>query len=127
VAKSAVGGFRPGVNLRAGGSQVPAVAQLFRGYPISAWRTKTPNQRVSAAVLGSNLGESSYDCSLMTAGPPNTVSHPTAVLIIATVATVWGFGFPMTRIVLDGGLSVGAQWCIRFTFTNSRIKPSYSW
>jgi hypothetical protein len=22
---------------------------------------------------------------------------------------VWGFGFPMTRIVLDGGLSVGAD------------------
>ena len=31
------------------------------------------------------------------------------MLIIALVATVWGFGFPMTRIVLDGGLSVGAQ------------------
>jgi hypothetical protein len=24
------------------------------------------------------------------------------VLIIALVATVWGFGFPITRIVLDG-------------------------
>ena len=24
------------------------------------------------------------------------------------VATIWGFGFPMTRIVLDGGISVGA-------------------
>ena len=36
------------------------------------------------------------------------ISHSTAVLIIASVATVWGFGFPMTRIVLDGGLSVGS-------------------
>ena len=43
-----------------------------------------------------------------------TISHRTAVLIIASVATVWGFGFPMTRIVLDGGLSVGAQMGIRF-------------
>ncbi len=42
------------------------------------------------------------------------ISHPTAVLIIASVATVWGFGFPMTRIVLDGGLSVGALMSIRF-------------
>jgi len=35
------------------------------------------------------------------------ISHGTAVLIIASVATVWGFGFPMTRIVLDGGLPRG--------------------
>src|SRR5271157_5743701 len=35
------------------------------------------------------------------------ISHPTAVLIIASVATVWGFGFPMTRVVLDGGLPRG--------------------
>jgi drug/metabolite transporter (DMT)-like permease len=42
------------------------------------------------------------------------ISHPTAVLIIASVATVWGFGFPMTRIVLEGGLSVGALMSIRF-------------
>jgi drug/metabolite transporter (DMT)-like permease len=42
------------------------------------------------------------------------ISHARAVLIIALVATVWGFGFPMTRIVLDGGLSVGAQMGIRF-------------
>jgi hypothetical protein len=45
------------------------------------------------------------------------ISHSTAVLI-ASVATVWGFGFPMTRIVLDGGLSVGAV-SIRFTCANS--------
>ena len=42
------------------------------------------------------------------------ISHPTAVLIVASVATVWGFGFPMTRIVLDGGLSVGGLMSIRF-------------
>ncbi len=30
------------------------------------------------------------------------------------VATVWGFGFPATRIVLDGGLSVGALMGLRF-------------
>ena len=42
------------------------------------------------------------------------VSHARAVFIIALVATVWGFGFPMTRIVLDGGLSVGAQMGLRF-------------
>ncbi len=44
----------------------------------------------------------------------HAISHPTAVLIIALVATVWGFGFPMTRIVLDGGLSVGALMGLRF-------------
>jgi drug/metabolite transporter (DMT)-like permease len=43
-----------------------------------------------------------------------TISHRTAVLIIALVATVWGFGFPATRIVLDGGLSVGALMGLRF-------------
>jgi hypothetical protein len=49
-------------------------------------------------------------------------SHARAVLIIALVATVWGFGFPMTRIVLDGGLSVGAQMLhIR------ESKPTYKW
>jgi drug/metabolite transporter (DMT)-like permease len=36
------------------------------------------------------------------------------VLIIALVATIWGFGFPTTRIVLDGGLSVGALMGLRF-------------
>ena len=36
------------------------------------------------------------------------------MLIIALVATIWGFGFPMTRIVLDGGLSVGALMGLRF-------------
>ena len=46
--------------------------------------------------------------------PQSEISHRTAVLIIASVATVWGFGFPMTRIVLDGGLSVGALMSIRF-------------
>ncbi|MGO9519102.1 MAG: DMT family transporter [Candidatus Korobacteraceae bacterium] len=46
--------------------------------------------------------------------PQPEISHSTAILIIASVATVWGFGFPMTRIVLDGGLSVGALMSIRF-------------
>ncbi len=42
------------------------------------------------------------------------ISHRTAVLLIALVATIWGFGFPATRIVLDGGLSVGALMGLRF-------------
>src|SRR5271169_5340561 len=46
--------------------------------------------------------------------PEGGISHRTAALIIASVATVWGFGFPMTRIVLDGGLSVVALMSIRF-------------
>jgi drug/metabolite transporter (DMT)-like permease len=45
---------------------------------------------------------------------PAPISHATAVLIIASVAMVWGFGFPMTRIVLEGGLSVGALMSARF-------------
>ena len=45
---------------------------------------------------------------------PAPISHRTAILIIATVATIWGFGFPTTRIVLDGGLSVGALMGLRF-------------
>jgi drug/metabolite transporter (DMT)-like permease len=45
---------------------------------------------------------------------PAPISHGTAVLIVATVATIWGFGFPATRIVLDGGLSVGALMGLRF-------------
>ena len=51
---------------------------------------------------------------MTTRRPQHAISYPTAVLIIASVATVWGFGFPMTRIVLDGGLSVGALMSIRF-------------
>jgi len=43
-----------------------------------------------------------------------SISHGAAVLIIAVVAMVWGLGFPMTRIVLDGGLSVGALMGLRF-------------
>ena len=52
----------------------------------------------------------------MTKNPaqPAPISHLTATLVIATVATVWGFGFPATRIVLDGGLSVGALMGLRF-------------
>lgn len=42
------------------------------------------------------------------------VSHRTAVLLIATAALIWGFGFPMTRIVLNGGESVGVLMSVRF-------------
>jgi drug/metabolite transporter (DMT)-like permease len=42
------------------------------------------------------------------------VSHAAAVLIIASVAAVWGLGFPMTRFALDGGISVGALMSARF-------------
>ena len=45
---------------------------------------------------------------------PAPVSHGTAVLTIASVATIWGFGFPMTRFALDGGISVGALMSVRF-------------
>jgi drug/metabolite transporter (DMT)-like permease len=42
------------------------------------------------------------------------ISHGTAVLTIATVAAVWGLGFPMMRIALNGGMTVGALTSIRF-------------
>jgi len=42
------------------------------------------------------------------------ISHRRAVLIIAMAATIWGLGFPMTRIALSGGLSVGALMSLRF-------------
>ena len=45
---------------------------------------------------------------------PAPVSHRAAVLIIASVATIWGLGFPMTRIALEGGISVGALMSLRF-------------
>jgi drug/metabolite transporter (DMT)-like permease len=45
---------------------------------------------------------------------PSPISHPTAILIIAAVAAVWGLGFPMTRFALDGGISVGALMSVRF-------------
>jgi len=45
---------------------------------------------------------------------PKPVSHSTAVLVIAGVAAVWGLGFPMTRIALEGGLSAGALMSVRF-------------
>lgn len=43
------------------------------------------------------------------------ISHGTAVLTIASVAAVWGLGFPMMRIALSGGMTVGALTSIRFT------------
>ena len=45
---------------------------------------------------------------------PAPVSHVTAVLTIASVAAIWGLGFPMTRIALNGGVSVGAFMSLRF-------------
>ena len=45
---------------------------------------------------------------------PVPVSHRTAVLLIASTAVVWGFGFPMTRFALETGVSVGALMSLRF-------------
>jgi drug/metabolite transporter (DMT)-like permease len=45
---------------------------------------------------------------------PVSISHPTAVLLIASTAVIWGLGFPMTRFALDGGISVGALMSVRF-------------
>ena len=45
---------------------------------------------------------------------PVPVSHTTAVLLIASTAVVWGFGFPMTRFALETGISVGALMSLRF-------------
>jgi drug/metabolite transporter (DMT)-like permease len=42
------------------------------------------------------------------------ISHPTAVLLIASTAVIWGFGFPMTRFALNGGVSVGGLMSVRF-------------
>jgi drug/metabolite transporter (DMT)-like permease len=36
------------------------------------------------------------------------------VLTIASVAAIWGLGFPMMRIVLNSGISVGALLSVRF-------------
>lgn len=43
------------------------------------------------------------------------ISHGAAVVTIASVAAVWGLGFPMMRIALNGGMTVGALTSIRFT------------
>ncbi len=45
---------------------------------------------------------------------PAAISHATAIVIIALVATVWGVGFPITRFALEGGLSAGALMSVRF-------------
>lgn len=50
----------------------------------------------------------------MNASPTSGISHRRAVLTIAMAATIWGFGFPMTRIALSGGISVGALMSVRF-------------
>ena len=36
------------------------------------------------------------------------------MLTIASVAAVWGLGFPMMRIALNGGITVGAMTSVRF-------------
>jgi len=43
-----------------------------------------------------------------------SISHPTAVVLIASTAVIWGVGFPITRFALDGGISVGALMSVRF-------------
>jgi drug/metabolite transporter (DMT)-like permease len=45
---------------------------------------------------------------------PARISHATAVATIASVALVWGLGFPMMRIALNGGLTVSALTSVRF-------------
>ncbi len=42
------------------------------------------------------------------------ISHATAVFIIAITATIWGGGFPATRIALNSGMSVGVLMAMRF-------------
>ena len=46
--------------------------------------------------------------------PSAPISHGIAVLIVALVATVWGFGFPITRFPLNAGVSAGALMSVRF-------------
>ncbi len=50
----------------------------------------------------------------MSPHPQREISHRAAILIIAMAATIWGVGFPMTRIALSGGVSVGALMSVRF-------------
>jgi drug/metabolite transporter (DMT)-like permease len=52
---------------------------------------------------------------------PVSISHPTAVLLIASTAVIWGLGFPMTRFALDGGISVGALMSVRFALAGLLI------
>jgi len=42
------------------------------------------------------------------------ISHLAAALMIATTAAIWGLGFPMTRLALNGGISAGALMSLRF-------------
>ena len=60
------------------------------------------------------MKQSSVFDFLMSRKPEHVVSHAAAVFLIATTAIIWGFGFPMTRIVLDGGESVGTLMSVRF-------------
>lgn len=45
---------------------------------------------------------------------PVRISHGMAVVTIAIVAIIWGFGFPITRIPLERGVSVGSLMSARF-------------
>ncbi len=45
---------------------------------------------------------------------PVRISHGMAVVTIAIIATIWGFGFPVTRIALERGVSVGSLMSARF-------------
>ena len=51
---------------------------------------------------------------MVNSSQPASIRHGAAVLLIASVAMVWGLGFPMTRFALNGGISVGALMSLRF-------------
>lgn len=42
------------------------------------------------------------------------ISHGRAIVTIAMAAAIWGLGFPMTRIALNSGISVGKLLSVRF-------------
>lgn len=50
---------------------------------------------------------------------PAPVSHPTAIFVIAITAAVWGLSFPMTRLVLNSGISVCALMSLRFVLAGA--------
>ena len=50
---------------------------------------------------------------------PAPVSHGTAVFVIAITAAVWGLSFPMTRLVLNSGISVCGLMSLRFVLAGA--------
>ncbi len=50
---------------------------------------------------------------------PAPVSHGAAVFVIAITAAIWGLSFPMTRLVLNSRISVGALMSLRFTLAGA--------